>query len=110
MCTFIAGATITGQVTARSVVERISSAIPFATLPRVFAVAGAITTSSGISREADVLREPRSPPGPRGRCGPGCRERAEKVRARTSSVAAFVMTTWTSCPACTSRLVRSAAL
>ena len=46
MLTFIAGATMTGAVVARSMVERKSSARPWAILARIWAVAGAMTTAS----------------------------------------------------------------
>ena len=44
MCPFIAGATKVGQLTEIAIVDRASSAIPFAIFPIMFAVAG--TTAS----------------------------------------------------------------
>ena len=46
MPVFIAGATSTGALVARTVVESMSSAMPFAILPMMFAVAGAIRNRS----------------------------------------------------------------
>ena len=46
---FIAGAMSTGQVMARNVVERASSAMPLAILPMLFAVAGATIIRSAQS-------------------------------------------------------------
>ena len=49
---FIAGATRTFALVAMMVVESISSAMPFASFPIIFAVAGAITiTSASLARD-----------------------------------------------------------
>ncbi|MNI46751.1 hypothetical protein D3C73_1012320 [compost metagenome] len=49
MCTFIAGATITGAVAASRVVDSMSSARPCAILAIILAVAGATSTRSAES-------------------------------------------------------------
>ena len=46
---FIAGEMITGLLHAITVVDNISSAIPFAILPMIFAEAGAISIASALS-------------------------------------------------------------
>ena len=52
---FIAGANTTGLLHAITTVESISSAMPFATLPMMFAVAGAVIIASAFSAKLICL-------------------------------------------------------
>src|SRR5262245_10274603 len=109
MRTFIAGAMTTGQVTASSVQVSMSSPLPFAALPRKFAVAGA-TTSTAATSASRMCSTWTSPSRSQGSVATFLPVSAAKVMGPTSFVAARVITTVTSWPRWTSLLQRSAPL
>jgi len=92
MFVFIDGQIMTGQVTARRKVLSASSAIPPASFPIIFAVAGATTTASASFAHSMCLIE-ELPPFSKRSVHTGLPERASNVSEPTKAEAFFVMMT-----------------
>ena len=93
----MAGATSTGARVAMKRVDRKSSAMPFANLPMMLAVAGA-TSSRSIVDASAMCSMSALAPGANWSVMTGCRVIASKVIGPTNFAAVAVMTATTSWP------------
>ena len=109
MLTFIAGARINGLTQASAVAVSASSARPWASLARTFAVQGAMTSASQRSA-IEMWSGIHSPTSSKSPVQTGLRERVRKVSGVTNRAAAAVMTTETSYPSLEKRRTSSQAL